>query len=72
MSSSLPYIMIAVLLIAGWNESFQARYDRLTGKKAGTSASVGTQTAAATPAPTPKPFAPSGFKPIDLGAKLSK
>ena len=54
MERSLPYLLIVLLLIGGWNESFKARFDRLTGKnQEQPTEAVSTEAPAAAPSPTP-------------------
>ena len=54
MERSLPYLLIVLLLIGGWNESFKARFDRLIGRNQEPSTEeVSTEAPAAIPAATP-------------------
>ncbi len=52
MERPLPYLLIVLLLIGGWNETFKSRFDRLTGRSEEKSTE---KVAAESPAPTPKP-----------------
>jgi len=67
MASRIPYLLILILLIAGWNKSFKSQYDHLTGNTV-----IEPAQSVATPAPQPKPFKPTFLSPIDLGALKGK
>lgn len=63
MERSLPYLLIVLLLVGGWNESFKSRFNRLINKgeeqpteAVATDAPAATPTPAVTPRATPRPI----------------
>ena len=71
MPSSFPYLVAALLLVLGWNESFKSRCDKLTNGEVvsalnPTATPVPTPAATPTPRPTPTPFKSLPLNPIKL------